>query len=47
MSVDCRSQMEIEATEEVICFYKGETLKNEVPQSEYDVQIEEIKWKKQ
>jgi len=37
MSMGCRSRMEIEATEEVIRFYKGETLQNEVPQSEYDI----------
>ena len=37
MSVDCRSIMEIEATEEVIRFYKGEKLQNEVPKSEYDI----------
>jgi D-3-phosphoglycerate dehydrogenase len=43
MSIDCRSRMEIESTEEVIRFCKGETLQNEVPQSEYDIQIEEIK----
>ena len=47
MSIDCRSRMEIEATEEVIRFFKGEELQNEVPLAEYDVQIEEIKWKKQ
>jgi len=43
MSIDCRSRMEIEATEEVVRFFKGEELQNEVPLAEYDVQFEEIK----
>ena len=43
MSIDCRSKMEIESTQEVIRFYKGETLQNEVPRSEYDTQIDGIK----
>ena len=43
MSKDCRSKMEIESTEEIIRFYKGETLQNEVPRSEYDTQIDGIK----
>lgn len=38
MSLDCRSRMEIEATEEVIRFFSGETLRNPVPASEYAVQ---------
>ena len=38
MSVDCRSRMEIEATEEVIRFIKQGELMNEVPQVEYDIQ---------
>jgi D-3-phosphoglycerate dehydrogenase / 2-oxoglutarate reductase len=38
MSVDCRSRMEIESTEEAIRFFKGKALKSEVPQEEYDVQ---------
>ena len=38
MSVDCRSRMEIEATNEAINFLTGETLVNEVPEEEYDVQ---------
>ncbi len=38
MSIDCRSQMEIEATQEVIRFFKGKSLKNLVPQSEYHIQ---------
>jgi D-3-phosphoglycerate dehydrogenase len=36
MSVDCRTKMEIEATEEAIRFIKNESLKGEVPNSEYD-----------
>jgi D-3-phosphoglycerate dehydrogenase len=38
MSVDCRTQMEIEATEEAIRFLKNEPLVSEVPQSEYEIQ---------
>ena len=38
MSVDCRSQMETQATEEVIRFCSGKPLENEVPQLEYDIQ---------
>ncbi len=38
MSIDCRTQMEIEATEEAIRFLAGELLEGEVPQAEYDVQ---------
>jgi len=34
-SYDCRAQMEIEATEEVIRFFRGERLQNEVPEEEY------------
>ncbi len=37
MSVDCREKMELEATEEVIRFFKKESLKSLVPQSEYDL----------
>lgn len=43
MSVDCRTQMEIEATEEVIRFVKGETLKSPVPEPEYEVQRQKRK----
>jgi len=39
MSVDCRTRMEIEATEEAIRFLKGETLLGEVPESEYEEQM--------
>jgi len=38
MSIDCRTQMEIEATEEAVRFLAGKPLENEVPQSEYDIQ---------
>ena len=38
MSVDCRTRMEIEATEEAVRFLTGRTLEGEVPQAEYDVQ---------
>ena len=38
MSIDCRSRMEIEATEEVVRLFTNKTLENEVPQDEYDVQ---------
>jgi len=34
-SHDCRAKMELEATEEVIRFFKGERLQNEVPEEEY------------
>ncbi len=38
MSVDCRTRMEIEATEEAVRFLTGKPLESEVPQTEYDVQ---------
>ena len=38
MSIDCRTRMEIEATEEVVRFARGETLKGVVPEDEYKVQ---------
>lgn len=38
MSVDCRTRMEIEATEEAVRFLTGRALEGEVPQVEYDVQ---------
>ena len=40
MSVDCRTRMEIEATEEVVRFLTGSSLEGEVPQEEYDMQIQ-------
>jgi D-3-phosphoglycerate dehydrogenase len=42
MSVDCRTRMEIEATEEAVRFLTGKPLESEVPQSEYDVQSQEL-----
>ena len=39
MSIDCRSRMEIEATEEAIRFLKNKELKNPVPQYEYELQL--------
>jgi len=42
MSVDCRSQMETQATEEVIRFCSGKPLENEVPQLEYDIQASDF-----
>jgi len=38
MSVDCRSQMEIEATEEALRFLAGEPLQGMVPADEYEIQ---------
>jgi len=38
MSVDCRTRMEIEATEEAVRFLTGQPLEGLVPQEEYDVQ---------
>jgi len=38
MSIDCRTRMEIEATEEAVRFIKGENLKGKVPKEEYDAQ---------
>jgi len=38
MSVDCRTRMEIEATEEVVRFLTGRPLESLVPSFEYDVQ---------
>ena len=38
MSDDCRTKMEIEATEEVVRFLTGNELEREAPQEEYDVQ---------
>jgi len=39
MSVDCRSRMEIEATEEAVRLFRGLPLACEVPQDEYDAQL--------
>jgi D-3-phosphoglycerate dehydrogenase / 2-oxoglutarate reductase len=38
MSIDCRTRMEIEATEEAIRFLTNKTLKSIVPEEEYDIQ---------
>jgi D-3-phosphoglycerate dehydrogenase / 2-oxoglutarate reductase len=38
MSIDCRANMEIEATEETVRFLVGQTLESEVPQEEYTLQ---------
>lgn len=40
MSVDCRTRMEIEATEEAVRFLTGRPLQAKVPPGEYDVQRE-------
>ena len=42
MSIDCRTRMEIEATEEVVRFLTGQPLKGEVPSEEYDVQRQRL-----
>ncbi len=38
MSVDCRTRMEVEATEEVVRFLADKPLNGKVPEGEYDVQ---------
>jgi D-3-phosphoglycerate dehydrogenase len=38
MSADCRTRMEIEATEEAVRFLTGKTLEGVVPEEEYEVQ---------
>jgi D-3-phosphoglycerate dehydrogenase / 2-oxoglutarate reductase len=45
MSVDCRTRMEIESTEEAIRFLTGKKLKSEVPQEEYNVQSQSLEEK--
>ena len=42
MSIDCRTRMEIEATEEAVRFIKGETLESEVPEIEYESQKNQL-----
>jgi len=42
MSVDCRTRMEIEATEEAIRFLEGKTLEGLVPEEEYAVQRDKL-----
>jgi len=38
MSVDCRTRMEIESTEETVRYLTGQALESEVPQEEYNLQ---------
>jgi D-3-phosphoglycerate dehydrogenase len=38
MSVDCRTRMEIEATEDAVRFLTGQAVRSPVPRDEYDVQ---------
>ena len=38
MSIDCRTKMEIEATEEAVRYHTGKSLLSEVPQSEFNIQ---------
>jgi len=38
MSIDCRTRMEIEATEEAVRFLTGKSLEKEIPQEEYELQ---------
>lgn len=40
MSIDCRTRMEIEATEEAVRYLTGRALEGEVPEEEYAVQRE-------
>ncbi len=40
MSVDCRSRMEIEATEEALRHIRGLTLESSVPEDEYTLQLD-------
>jgi D-3-phosphoglycerate dehydrogenase len=40
MSVDCRTRMEIEATEDAVRFLTGQPVRSPVPRDEYDVQRE-------
>ena len=42
MSIDCRTRMEIEATEEAVHFLKNEPLERVVPEEEYTVQREKL-----
>jgi D-3-phosphoglycerate dehydrogenase len=47
MSVDCRAQMEIEATEEAVRCITNESLKNTVPKEEIESQRESLSCQKQ
>jgi D-3-phosphoglycerate dehydrogenase len=42
MSIDCRTRMEIEATEEAVRFLTGKPLNSPVPQFEFDVQSQKL-----
>jgi D-3-phosphoglycerate dehydrogenase len=42
MSIDCRTRMEVEATEEAIRFFTGIPLKNLVPAEEYKFKHQEV-----
>jgi D-3-phosphoglycerate dehydrogenase len=42
MSVDCRTRMEIEATEEAVRFLTGRPLAGAVPAAEYDLQRQPV-----
>lgn len=39
-SYDCRREMEVQAAEEIIRFFQGQALQNEVPEEEYMYQVE-------
>jgi D-3-phosphoglycerate dehydrogenase len=39
MTVDCRTQMEVEATAEAVRFIRGEPLQMSVPESEYEERL--------
>ena len=43
MSVDCRTRMEYEATEETVRFLNGQLLERKVPEEEYALQREAFK----
>lgn len=38
-SVDCRAKMELEATQEIVNFFRGLPLRGEVPDEEYEYQV--------
>ena len=42
ISIDCRTRMELEATEEVVRFLTGKSLLGLVPPDEYEVQIQRL-----
>ena len=42
MTIDCRVRMEVEATQEVIRYFKREPLISLVPEEEFDVQRAEL-----